>query len=174
MRQKFPQLSFVTWQEKNQLLFNTLQSEKNLMSFLMTFIVLVASFAIAATLITAAVKKTREIGIMKAVGISSWTVGRIFLFQGMIIGMIGTALGTIAGLLVLHYRTLIARILSAVMGVDVFPAELYHLTQIPSLTTPSDLVRIVVTAMIICILAALIPALYASAFSPAESLRSEE
>ena len=174
LRQHFPELCFVTWQEKNQLLFNTLQSEKNLMSFLMTFIVLVASFAIAATLITAAVKKTREIGIMKAVGISSATVGRIFLFQGMIIGMIGTALGTIAGLLILHYRDLIARILSAVMGVDVFPAELYHLTQIPALTTPSDLVRIVVTAMVICILAALIPALYASAFSPAESLRSEE
>lgn len=174
LRRQFPALAFTTWQEKNQLLFNTLQSEKNLMSFLMTFIVLVASFAIAATLITVAVKKTREIGIMKAVGISSATIGRVFLFQGMVIGGIGTALGTAAGLLVLHYRTAIARLLSAVMGVEVFPAELYHLTAIPALTTPGDLLRIVATAVVICMLASLIPSLYASAFSPAESLRSEE
>lgn len=174
LRQQFPDLGFTTWQEKNQLFFNTLQSEKNLMGFLMTFIVLVASFAIAATLITVAVKKTREIGIMKAVGISSGTIGRIFLFQGMMIGMLGTALGTGAGLLILHCRDAIARMLSAIMGVEVFPAELYHLTRIPALTTPGDLTRIIVTAMVICVLASLVPALYAAAFSPAESLRSEE
>ncbi len=164
----------VTWQEKNQLLFNTLQSEKNLMTFLMAFIVLVASFAISATLITVVVQKTREIGIMKAVGVSSFTIARIFLLQGAIIGVTGTTLGTIAGLLILHYRDAIARLLSMIMGVEVFPAELYHLTSIPALTTPGDLCRIVIMSMVICIGAALIPGVYASCFSPAQSLHAEE
>ena len=124
LRAAHPGCSVVNWQEKNQMLFNTLQSEKNLMTFLMAFIVLVASFTIATTLITVVVQKTREIGIMKAVGISSLTIGRIFLLQGFIIGLIGTALGTTAGLLILHYRDAIARLLSRIMGVEVFPAEL--------------------------------------------------
>ena len=173
LRANHPDCQIVNWQEKNQMLFNTLQSEKNLMTFLMAFIVLVASFTIAATLITVVVQKTREIGIMKAVGVSSFTIGRIFLLQGLIIGVIGTALGTTAGLLVLHYRDAIARLLSRIMGVEVFPAELYHLTSIPALTTASDLVRIVTMSLCICVFAALVPAIYASATTPATSLRSE-
>lgn len=172
LRRKFPQCQIVTWQEKNQLLFNTLQSEKNLMTFLMAFIVLVASFTISATLITVVVQKTREIGIMKAVGVPSSTIARIFLLQGTIIGTIGTILGTITGLTVIYFRDQIANLLSMIMGVDVFPAELYHLTSIPALTTGSDLTRILLMSMTICIVAALVPALYASAFSPAQSLRS--
>ncbi len=164
---------FSTWIEENEMLFNTLQSEKSLMTFLMAFIVLVASFAIAATLITVAVQKTREIGILKAVGISSWTVGRVFLLQGFLIGATGTILGTIVGLLVLHYRDAIARLLSLIMGVEVFPAELYHLTSIPSYTAPADLIQAVVLSLVICIAASMIPALYASAFSPSKSLKSE-
>ena len=173
LRTAFPSLDFVNWQEQNQLLFNTLQSEKNLMTFLMAFIVLVASFAISATLITVVVQKTREIGVLKAVGVSSWGVGRIFLLQGFLIGAAGTLLGTIAGLLILHYRDAIARLLSLVMGVEVFPAELYHLTSIPALTTPDDLCRTVLLALAISVLAALIPALYASAANPAQSLKTD-
>ena len=173
MRQMHPDCHFVTWQEKNRLLFDTLQSEKNLMTFLMTFIVLVASFAISATLITVVVQKTREIGIMKAVGVSSATIARIFLFQGGIIGLLGTGLGTFIGLLILHYRDAIANLLSKIMGVEVFPAELYHLTSIPAMTTPADLVKIVALSLGICLFAALIPALYASAFAPARSLKTE-
>ena len=172
-RQKHPDCIFVTWQEQNALLFDTLQSEKNLMTFLMAFIVLVASFAIASTLITVVVQKTREIGILKAVGVSSWTIARIFLLQGGIIGLTGTTLGTIAGLLVLHYRDGIANLLSLIMGVEVFPAELYHLTSIPSLTTPSDLIKTITLSLVICVAAALVPALYASAFSPSKSLKTE-
>lgn len=164
---------FVTWIEQNEMLFDTLQSEKSLMTFLMAFIVLVASFAIAATLITVAVQKTREIGILKAVGVSSWTIGRIFLLQGFLIGATGTLLGTIAGSLILYYRDAIARFLSACMGVEVFPAELYHLTSIPAYTAPGDLIKAVALSLIICIAASMIPALYASAFSPSKSLKSE-
>ena len=173
LRRLHPDCHFETWQEKNALLVATVQNERSMMNFLMTFIVLVAAFAIAATLITVVVQKTREIGILKAVGLSSWTVARVFLLQGTIIGLVGTALGAAAGLTILHYRTAIANLLSRLLGAEIFPAELYHLTEIPALTTPGDLTRIVALSLLLCVLAALVPAAYASAFSPAKALRSD-
>ena len=161
----------VTWKERNQMLFSTLQVEKKLMAFLMTFILLVASFSIAATLITVVVQKTREIGTLKAVGVSSWTVARIFMFQGAAIGVFGTTYGITLGLLVIHYRNAIAAILSKIMGHDVFPPELYHLNHLPALWTASDLVTVSILSMTVCILAALIPAIFASALPPAKSLQ---
>ena len=161
----------VTWKERNQMLFSTLQVEKKLMAFLMTFILLVASFSIAATLITVVVQKTREIGTLKAVGVSSWTVARIFMFQGAAIGVFGTTFGITLGLLVIHYRNGIAAILSKIMGHDVFPPELYHLNHLPALWTASDLVTVSILSMTVCILAALIPAIFASALPPAKSLQ---
>ncbi|MBQ9445585.1 MAG: ABC transporter permease [Victivallales bacterium] len=161
----------VTWKERNQMLFNTLQVEKKLMAFLMTFILLVASFSIAATLITVVVQKTREIGTLKAVGVSSWTVARIFMFQGAAIGVFGTTFGITLGLLVIHYRNAIAAILSKILGHDVFPPELYHLNHLPALWTGKDLVTVSILSMTVCILAALIPAIFASALPPAKSLQ---
>lgn len=161
----------VTWKERNQMLFSTLQVEKKLMAFLMTFILLVASFSIAATLITVVVQKTREIGTLKAVGVSSWTVARIFMFQGAAIGVFGTTFGITLGLLVIHYRNAIAAILSKILGHDVFPPELYHLNHLPALWTASDLVTVSILSMTVCILAALIPAIFASALPPAKSLQ---
>lgn len=173
LRKAFPDLYFVTWQERNQMLFGTLRVEKNLMTFLMAFIVLVASFSIAATLITVVVQKTREIGILKAVGTSSGTIARIFLVQGGMIGLIGTAAGTILGLAVIFFRDQIAAVLSFIMGHDVFPAELYHLTRIPALVTPADLCTTIILSLAICIFAALVPAIYASALQPAKSLQED-
>ena len=100
-------------------------------------------------------------------------MARVFLLQGTIIGLVGTTLGAIAGLTILHYRTAIANFLSRCLGAEIFPAELYHLTEIPALTTAGDLTRIVVLSLLLCVLAALIPAAYASAFSPAKALRSD-
>ncbi|MBN2452109.1 MAG: ABC transporter permease [Lentisphaeria bacterium] len=162
-----------SWQEVNALLFGALRVEKTLMVFLLTFIVVVASFGIAGTLITVAVQKTREIGVLKAMGMSGAFVARIFLMVGGIIGLIGTFFGMTLGLLVIHYRNAIADVLSHAMGVDVFPPELYHLTRIPGKPMPGDLILIVVTALVICELASLIPALYASAMSPARALQEE-
>lgn len=169
----YPRMDVVTWQERNQLLFGTLRVEKNLMTFLMAFIVLVASFSIAATLITVVVQKTREIGVMKAVGMGRTMIARVFLFQGAIIGIIGTALGTGLGLLVLFFRDRIADFLSYVMGHDVFPAELYHLRRIPAVTTWQDLSFIICLSLAICVFASIIPAIYASSLAPAKSLQED-
>jgi lipoprotein-releasing system permease protein len=173
LRQALPGYRVVTWQEANRQLFGALRVEKNLMFFLLFFIVIVAAFGIAGTLITVAVQKTREIGILKAVGMTSGMVARIFVLQGAIIGFLGTALGTGLGLLVIHYRNQMAEVLARIMGVEVFPKELYHLSQIPALVTPRDVVVIVVGAWLICVMASLMPAVYASLLSPAQALQEE-
>lgn len=173
LRAQLPQCTVRSWQEANQLLFGALRVEKTLMVFLLTFIVVVASFGIAGTLITLAVQKTREIGVLKAMGMGRALVARIFLLLGGIIGCIGTLIGVGLGLLVIRYRDVIASVLSRAMGVDVFPPELYHLTQIPGKPMALDVTLITLMSLLICILASLIPALYASALSPARALQEE-
>ncbi|MBP5638329.1 MAG: ABC transporter permease [Victivallales bacterium] len=163
--------NIVTWQERNAKLFETLRVEHILLLFLMTFILLVASFSIAATLITVVVKKTREIGVMKAMGIGSTTVARIFVLEGLIIGIIGSGLGTIIGALVVTYRTAVAAVISFIVGHEVFPAELYHLSEIPAEMTIGDLVGFNLLAIVICILSALLPSLFAAFMTPAKSLQ---
>lgn len=173
LREELPQYTVRSWQEANQLLFGALRVEKTLMVFLLTFIVVVAAFGIAGTLITVAVQKTREIGVLKAMGMGRGLVARIFLLVGGIIGCIGTLIGVGLGLLVIRYRDVIAGVLSRGMGVDVFPPELYHLTQIPGKPMALDVALITLMSLLICILASLIPALYASALSPARALQEE-
>ncbi len=172
-RSAFTSYRILTWKEANQQLFGALRVEKNLMFFLLNFIIIVAAFGIAGTLITVAVQKTREIGILKAVGMSSGMVARVFVIQGAVIGLIGTAAGTFLGLLAIRYRNGIAELLGRIMGVEVFPKELYHLTQIPALVARDDVITIVLLAFLICVLASLIPALYASFLSPARALQEE-
>jgi lipoprotein-releasing system permease protein len=168
-----PKYDVRSWQEVNAVLFNTLRTEKTMMVFLLTFIVVVASFGITGTLITLAVQKTREIGIMKAMGMSRWLVARIFLLLGAVIGTLGTLLGTAMGLLVIRYRDHVANILSRLMGAEVFPADLYHLVNIPGRATFTDVGLIVAMSIFICTMASLIPALYASFLSPARALRED-
>ena len=173
LRRLFPAYRFMTWEEANEVLFGALRVEKNLMFFLLFFIVIVASFGIAGTLITVVVQKTREIGIMKAVGMTNGMIARIFLYQGAIIGVVGSTVGTLLGAVVIQNRNTIAALLGKIMGVEVFPAKLYHLTKIPGFLVPSDMVLIVGMSMLICIAAAVIPALYAAALSPADALRED-
>lgn len=161
----------ITWQERNAMLFETLRVEHVLLLFLMTFILVVASFSIAATLITVVVKKTREIGVLKAMGVSSWCVARIFILEGLVIGVIGALIGTVLGTLVVIYRTQVAAFLSWVVGHEVFPAELYHLSEIPAELTCQDVTCFNVLALVICVLSALIPSLFAALMTPAKSLQ---
>lgn len=173
LKTQFPEYRLLSWQEANQQLFGALKVEKNLMFFLLFFIVLVAAFGIAGTLITVVVQKTREIGILKAVGVSPATIARIFLMQGGAIGLVGTGFGLGTGLLIVRFRNQVAWVLGKIMGVDVFPKELYHLTQIPAYLTGSDLAIITVVSILICIGGAVIPAIFAAALPPAEALRDQ-
>ena len=99
--------------------------------------------------------------------------GKIILFQGVIIGFLGTSIGSALGILIVVFRDGIADLLSWIMGHDVFPPELYHLRRIPALITAGDMTLILLMSLAICIFAAIIPAIYASLREPAKSLQEE-
>ena len=163
----------VTWKEQNERLFGALQVEKTLTTFLLFFIVIVAAFSIAGTLITSVTQKTRDIGILKAVGIGPGTIAKVFLIQGAVIGLLGTVIGTICGLLIIRFRDTVADGIATLIGHELFPSELYYLDKIPAWLTVKDTALIVGLAFFICVTASLLPALYASLLQPAKALAED-
>ena len=161
------------WIDLNRQMFTALQTEKNMMFFLLIFITIVAAFGITNTLITLTVQKTHEIGLLKALGFSNRRIINIFLWIGAVQGVIGTGLGLGFGLLALKYRNELLNFISAQFRVDLLPKELYQLSQIPAHTTTSDVVTVCATVLVICTLAGLVPAWRAAQLEPAEALRNE-
>jgi len=168
-----PDYEVRTWMELNRQLFAALRVEKNMMFFLLIFITIVAAFGITNTLITLTVQKTREIGLLKALGFSSGSIMRVFFWQGWIEGVLGTACGIGMGLAVLKYRNDLMFWLSERFGWELFPKELYHLSEIPASTSLSDIVLIAISVMVICTLAGVVPAYRAASLDPARALRNE-
>lgn len=168
-----PTYEIRTWMELNRQLFAALRVEKNMMFFLLIFITIVAAFGITNTLITLTVQKTREIGLLKSLGFTSGAIMRVFFWQGWIEGVLGTALGIGTGLLVLAYRNDLMQWLSERFGWELFPKELYHLSEIPAATSMFDILLIAVSVMVICTLAGIVPAYRAASLDPARALRNE-
>ncbi len=162
-----------TWMEQNKQLFSALRVEKNMMFFLLIFITIVAAFGITNTLITVTVQKTGEIGLLKAIGFSSGSIMRIFFWQGWLEGMLGTSAGIGTALLVLHYRNALMRWLSDTFHLELFPKELYRLSEIPAHTSPGDVAVVAGSVILICTLAGLIPAWRAARLDPVQALRHE-
>ncbi|MBI9020239.1 MAG: ABC transporter permease [Verrucomicrobia bacterium] len=162
-----------SWIDLNRQLFTALQTEKNMMFFLLIFITIVAAFGITNTLITLTVQKTHEIGLLKAIGFPNRRIVAIFLWIGMVQGVIGTACGVGLGLLALKYRNELLNFISSQFRVDLLPKELYQLSQIPAHTTTSDVVTVCATVLVICTLAGLVPAWRAAKLEPVEALRNE-
>lgn len=174
LRKNVPgELSCVTWMDMNRQLFDAIAMERHVMFFLLMFIILVAAFGIMNTLITVTVQKTREIGVLKALGARTWQVISIFLIQGMVVGAIGVACGLVLGMSLIRWRNEVSAWLSDVLHVEIFPRSVYQFSEIPAEIVPSDVALICASAFVICSLAALIPAWIASRLDPVKALRYE-
>ena len=155
----------VSWSTTNRALFSALELEKLAMYLILTLIVVVAAFNIVSTLVMVVVDRTREIGILKSMGMTDRMILRIFMLQGLSIGIIGTALGTVLGL-----------VLSWVLDtfeIITIPAEVYFVETLPVSTHATDVAMIVSVSLLIAFLATIYPALKASQLQPVQAIRHE-
>jgi lipoprotein-releasing system permease protein len=159
--------------EENASILNALVVEKNVMFYLLFFIMIVAALCILSALITFVVQKTREIGMLKALGARDLQVGLVFLSQGALVGALGDLAGFGLGMLALTYRNQFLHFMNKLTGFQLFPADIYGFTELPALIVPRDVILICGSAWIVCILGGLIPAWRAGRLKPVEALRYE-
>ena len=161
------------WTEENSTILGALAVEKNMMFYLLFFIMIVAALCIMSALITFVVQKTREIGMLKALGATNLQVATLFLSQSAVVGVVGVIAGFGLGMLALTYRNEFLHFMNRVTGFELFPAQIYNLGELPAIIMPSDIAVICGSALVICLLAGLLPAWNASRLQPVEALRHE-
>jgi lipoprotein-releasing system permease protein len=151
------------WMQRNRNLLSALKLEKAVMFIILTLIILVAAFNIASSLIMMVMKKTRDIGILKAMGATSQNIRKIFVFNGMVIGTIGTLCGACLGFV-------LCILLKQYRFIELDP-DVYYITTLPVDLKVLDVVLIASAALVICFLATLYPAHQASRIEPVEAIR---
>jgi lipoprotein-releasing system permease protein len=159
--------------EENDQILSALIVEKNVMFYLLFFIMIVAALCILSALITFVVQKTREIGMLKALGATDFQVTLLFLSQSAFVGIIGVLAGYGLGMLAIEYRNEILFFMRRVTSLELFPASIYGFTELPALIVPGDILLICGSALIICTLGGVIPAWLAGRLKPVEALRYE-
>ena len=168
-----PGYSVTTWMEDNSAILNALLVEKNVMFYLLFFIVLVAALCILSAQITFVVQKTREIGMLKALGASNWQISGVFLVQSAVIGVLGVLTGYGFGMLALIYRNEFLHLMNRLTGFELFPASIYQFSELPAVIDLHDIAVICGCSFVICILGGLLPAIRAGRLKPVEALRYE-
>lgn len=161
------------WMEMNRNLFSALKLERRVMFVLLSLIIGVAAFNIICTLIMVVMEKNRDIAILKSMGSKRRSIMKIFVFEGLIIGLVGTFLGSVFGLLIASNVEPLSRWVERVFGFKVMPSDVYYISQLPSKVDPGDVVVVICVAIAISLLATLYPAWKASSLDPAETLRYE-
>jgi lipoprotein-releasing system permease protein len=142
-----------------------------MMYFALSFIVLVSAFSMMAVMFTVTIQKRREIGVMKALGAAPGQIVRVFLYQGMLLGLLGAVLGVGLGRIVIHFRGLVQEGMRAI-GFDPFSASLTGFGVLPAHNDPVEQAVIGFMAFLLCSLAALVPAFFAARSDAAKSLRN--
>jgi lipoprotein-releasing system permease protein len=161
------------WMQMNKNILFALKTEKLVMFIILTLIVLVAAFGIASTLFMVVMEKTKDIAILKSMGATGRSIMKIFVLEGLIIGMAGTVIGVLSGLLVAFNLEAIVGFIQKVTGFELFSRDVYYLDRFPSQVVPSDVILISVTAILISFFATLYPSWQGSRLPPAEALRYE-
>jgi lipoprotein-releasing system permease protein len=161
------------WMEMNRNLFSALRLEKIAMFIILVLIVLVAAFNIISTLIMVVMEKNKDIAILKSMGASPKGILKIFMIEGLVIGVVGTTLGAISGLLIALNLEKVTGFVENLFGFKILASDVYYIDKLPSQINPGDIWIITGTAILISLLATLYPSWRASKLDPAEALRYE-
>ena len=166
-------LRIVDWQQANASFFNAIKVERNVMFLILTLIILVAAFNIISGMIMMVKDKGRDIAILRTMGATRGMVMRVFLLAGASVGVIGTAIGFGLGVAFAGNIETIRQWLQGLTGTELFAAEIYFLSQLPSVVETGDVVSVVAMSLGLSFLAVLYPAWRAARLDPVEALRYE-
>ena len=162
-----------TWMDLDRNLMMALALEKKMMFIILALIVMVACFNISGSLIMMVMEKTRDIGILKAIGANSRGISLIFLLEGAMIGLLGITAGGISGVFIARKVNVVVGFIERVTGLTVFPSDVYYFTEIPVKVSMPDVCSVIFVAMILTLAAGIYPAWKASRLDPVEAIRYE-
>jgi lipoprotein-releasing system permease protein len=161
------------WTRQHANYFRAIQIEKRMLSLILALIIAVAAFNIVSTLVMAVTDKQSDIAILRTLGASPRSIMKIFIVQGTIIGIVGTALGVIGGVLLAYNIEAVIAAIERVFSVQFLSREVYYISEIPSDPQLADIVTVAVVSFVLTLLATLYPSYRASKVNPAEALRYE-
>jgi lipoprotein-releasing system permease protein len=161
------------WKDVFPAFFQALKTERVMMFLLLTMIMVVAAFVIVATLVMMIMEKSSDIAILKAMGAEDAMIERIFALEGILIGLVGTALGVAAGIAVTGQLSWIQEVIESLTGIDTLPASVYQFSELPSRVDPAQVVGVALIAMVLSLGATLLPSRQGARIDPAAGLRHE-
>ena len=162
-----------SWSDMNKSLFSALKVERNVMFIILTLIIIVAAFNIISGLTILVKNKTRDIAILKSIGVLNKSIVKIFFLIGVIIGTSATIFGIILGVTFSMYIENLRQLLSSLFNISLFPEEIYFLSTMPSEINPSSIFIISLFSILITILVSIFPALKAANLDPIKALKYE-
>ena len=161
------------WMRMNRNLFSALKLEKIVMFIILILIIFVAAFNIVSTLFMLVMEKAKEIAILKSMGASCSSVMKIYSYQGLVIGFVGTFLGCATGFIIVPNLNEIVSAIESIFGIVAFPSDVYYLDRLPSKIQYTDSFVIIIFSVVICLVASLYPAWRASKLDLVDGLRYE-
>ena len=166
-------LILADWQQRNETFFSALQVERVVMFVILSMIILVAAFNIISSLVMLVKDKGADIAILRTMGATRGSIMRIFSMTGTAIGVAGTVTGLVLGLLIAMNAETLRALVSDIIGVRIFPPEVFFLSSLPSKINPAEVTAVVGLALGLSILATIYPAWRAAQYDPVEALRYE-
>jgi lipoprotein-releasing system permease protein len=173
VQNNFPNDFVYTWSDMNSSLFSALKVERNVMFIILSLIIIVAAFNIISGLTILVKNKTREIAILKSIGVLNKSIVKIFFLIGVIIGTSATIFGIILGVTFSMYVESLRQFLSTVFNISLFPEEIYFLSTMPSEINPTSIFIISICSIFITIIVSIFPALKAAKLDPIQALKYE-
>ncbi len=169
----FPDEFVYSWADTNSSLFSALKVERNVMFIILSLIIIVAAFNIISGLTILVKNKTRDIAILKSIGVLNKSIVKIFFLIGVIIGTSATIFGIFLGVIFSMYVENLRQFLSNVFDISLFPEEIYFLSTMPSEINPSAILIISLCSILVTIIVSIFPALKAAKLDPVQSLKYE-